>query len=847
MKAFISYSHKDEKHKNDFEEHLSALKREGLITTWSDRDIDAGNDWEDEISENLENAEIIFFLISSSFIASDYCVDKEVKKAISNHNDGRALLIPILVRPCQFDKTELSKIQALPHNLTPISSWSDKDEAWLQVVDSIGDVIKKRKKVKAEVKITQKNQVEVKREFVEWLDDTEVILTHRRVDKVKRSHVYVAPDMEIISEKKPNKVEIISTSKLLDGDGLYLIYGDEQQGKTTLLKNTYVELLKKKYLPLYVSSKRINKSNIKQSFGKEISTQYSNLNEEIYFNKDNKVLLLDDLSDILLNDRYKKEFLKNISIYFKYVIITANKSFAYIAPEIEELSEYKTFSLREFGHEKRAEIVEKWVALGIEENIDEQELYKQCDEVKNRLDVIVKRSIVPSKPIYILMLLQMFEANTQQNLELTSYGHCYQELIYQSLRNASISPADTGKYLNVLTELSWAIYINNDGLNAYGLTEFFKKYSKNYLGVKEESVLPKLYENSILITDGIKTNFKYPYLFYFFTAKKIADYYQKDDEIKKELQKLLQGLHREDYANILVFVTHHTKDNWILDEIEKTLNSLFFDQSKSTLTVDELKFMDEFLESIPELVMEQREIRQERLKHNKKLDEIEHEDDKNEGVEENSEALDILANINKTFKGMDIAGQIIRNRHASLTRDSLYTLANEGTSTGLRFLNYFISISNIAKSEVVKYIEHKLREHPDFTDRKIGNYAKNIFLHMTYGVIYALIRKIASSIGSKEAAEIYQQLEESDPTPAIILLNQAIKLQFNKVLNTNEVDKTHEKLKSNPVCVRILKEMVIQHTYMFPVGYKEKQKLGQILSISIEGQNLMDLKKIGKG
>lgn len=71
-KVFISYSHKDTEHLETLEEHLTVFKRSGLISIWHDRKIIAGQDWEAEIDSNLEEADLILFLISSSFIASDY-------------------------------------------------------------------------------------------------------------------------------------------------------------------------------------------------------------------------------------------------------------------------------------------------------------------------------------------------------------------------------------------------------------------------------------------------------------------------------------------------------------------------------------------------------------------------------------------------------------------------------------------------------------------------------------------------------------------------------------------------------------------------------------------------------
>ncbi|MDO8349772.1 MAG: toll/interleukin-1 receptor domain-containing protein [Gallionella sp.] len=847
-KVFISYSHKDELYKDALIEHLSMLKRNHVIDEWHDRKIITGQDWSKEISDNLEQSELILVLVSPSFLASDYCFDIEMKRAVEMHNQGKARLIPIVVRACDWGTTEFAGIQAVPKDAKAITSWSNSDEAWLDAINGIKRLLASFKPLitALSVEVISKDG-QVSDSTLEWIEDTEVVLTHRRTNKVKLSDVYVSPDMETETGVESKNIEIHSSDIVFTKPKFYLISGEEQQGKTSLLKHAFQQFAKTGIITIYLSAKDIKQSDIKKSLESALKSQYVNIELEQFLSMPNKALLIDDFDKIGLNQKFRARFLSSINGYFSHVIMTCHSSFGYISPEIPELNDYQKHELLGFGHLKRAELVEKWISLGIEESIDESTLYDQSDEIKSKLDNIIRKNIVPSKPIYILMLLQMFEAYAQQNLDLSSHGHCYQQLIYQAFDHAKIPRKDIDKYLNVLSELSWELHKNGGALNQDGVDIFFKNYGQVYLPVNGIEVIEKLKSNSILMERDFKIQFKYPYLFYFFTAKKIAESYSKNPEVQEEVKRLVANLHREDYANILVFVTHHTKEAWVLDEIKNSLELLFVDQQPASLSKEQLGFMDDFLTKIPDLVMEQRIISEERIKHNKKLDDVDRDGDSiDKEAEENIESADILANINKTFKGMEISGQIIRNRHATLTRDAMLGLASNGAFTGLRFLNFFIHMSETAKLEAIKYIEHKLKEHPGLSNEKVQNYAKDMFLLMTYSVINGVIRKIASSIGSKEAGEIYACIQKENQTPALALVNQAIELHFNSKFDINSVSKTAEILKFNPVCTRILKEMVIQHTYMFPVEYKEKQQLASLLGIPIQGQIAMDRKKIGK-
>lgn len=847
LKVFISYSHKDEVFKETLDEHLALLKRNYVIETWNDRKLIAGQDWGNEISENLLSSDIIIFLVSSSFISSDYCFSIEMKKALELHKTQEAIVVPIIIRSCDWQSSDFGSIQGLPKDAIPISRWDDQDDGWLNAVNGIKELIKSRATRKTP-SLTSKTLVS--KDALLWLDDTEVVLSHRAVSKVKLSEIYVACDVKTTLGGENSKVidtEYLSSNHLIENVQLCLLTGEEQQGKTSFLKHAFRTFAESGIFSVYLDASSIKSSNIEDSISTAIKNQYENLTTEMFLQAPRKALLIDGLDYIGLNSKFRGIYLSNIKSHFQHIIITCNSSFSYIYPDIYELSDFNSYELLGLGHSKRTELIEKWISLGNEESIDESTLYEKSDEFKSKLDTIIRKNIVPPKPIYILILLQMFEAYSQQNLEMTSYGHCYQQLVYQSLDNAKIPKNDVEKYLNVLTEIAWHMHTNDGVLAELELSSFFKKYGSVYLSVNGSEIISRLKSNHILVSNGISIKFKYPYLFYFFAAKKIAENYVKDEFVRNNLRALLASLHREDYANILVFVTHHTKDSWVLKEIKNTLSELFSEQSPATLSKDQLTFMGEFIAQIPELILEQREIKTEREKHNHRLDEIENAESTKNDHSSEYEQPDILAKINKTFKGMEVSGQIIRNRYATLTRQDLFDLASCGADTGLRFLDYFIQLSNTAKSEIVGLIENTLKEHPNLTDEQIQKQAKNMFMQMSYSVINGVIRKIASSIGSKEASEIYSELERPDsPSPAIILLNQAIELQFMREINIQKLSTTTLKLKNNPVCTRILKEMVIQHTYMFPVGYKEKQQISELLDLSVKQQRIMDSNKVAK-
>ncbi|MCG8313740.1 MAG: toll/interleukin-1 receptor domain-containing protein [Pseudomonadales bacterium] len=838
-KVFISYSHKDEEFKNSLTEHLSGLVRSGAISEWNDRKIVPGADWSHEINANLKNSDLILFLISSSFLSSDYCVNIEAETALSMHNSGEAQLIPIVIRAVEWSDSPLSKLQGLPKDAKPVAS-PNNDEAWVDVIQGIKRHISEfHPKENKSIKLVKEGTISPSESILEWLDDTEITLTHRKVDRIRLSDIYTIPDVEIDDDSRKELRIYRSACSLLDKFERFLVFGEEQQGKTSLLKHYYKSFLTQSKTPLILEGSKVKDANPEVIIKKELARQYEGLPYEDFMASQEKIIIIDNIDDIGLNRKYRDKFISDICLFADKCIFTHQLAFSLLVDEIPALDDFGRAELIGLGNKKREEIIQRWISLGIEQTITEEDLYTRCDELKDTINSVVKKNIVPPKPIYILMLLQMFEAHSKLNLELSSHGHCYQQLIYQSFENAKINEREFDKYLNVLTELAWWIFSNNQNPNEAQLDVFFEEYCKVYLDVDKEIVISKLSNHSILQVKDFRTGFKYPYIYYFFVGKKISESYLENTDIQGQVNYLLDNLHREDFANILIFVAHHTKDGWVINLLQNVLSELFNEHPSATLEKEQLSFMDDFMKQIPELILEQREVQKERDAYNEKLD----ANERSHNDLDESESPDILADINKTFKGMEIAGQIIRNRHASLKRDSLNILAENGINAGLRFLKYFIAISDVAKNEIVKVISAHLSENPGLTNGEIEKHAENAYLHLTYGVINSVVRKIATSVGSKEAMEIYKAIEEKESTPALLLLKQSIELHFLKRIDMKSITQSAEKLKGNFVCTRILKELVIQHIYMFPVDYKEKQQLSKLLGLSVKGQQLIEQKQ----
>jgi TIR domain len=143
---------------------------------WHDRKIGAGTEWKGQIDAHLESAELILLLVSPDFLASDYCYDVELKRALKRHEAGTARVIPIILRPVDWHSAPFGKLQALPTDGREISTWRVRDQAYKDVVEGIRRAVRELRASKPDpVKAAVTELLQVKHGASEhparpWLD-----------------------------------------------------------------------------------------------------------------------------------------------------------------------------------------------------------------------------------------------------------------------------------------------------------------------------------------------------------------------------------------------------------------------------------------------------------------------------------------------------------------------------------------------------------------------------------------------------------------------------------------------------------------------------------------------------
>lgn len=242
---FYSYAHEDELLRNELEKHLSLLRRQGLITEWHDRQILAGEEWARDIDQHLETASIILLLISPDFLASDYCYDIEMLRALERHKRGEARVIPIILRPCDWRTSPFAHLQCLPRDGKAVTTSQNLDEALLAIADGLRRVIEQGQiPARPLPAVERRNRILLlKQVHAIWIEGVVKNSLHQAallaLDLQERPDALANPFLfEVQETNLPPRLLAAGTSitqVYREADGALLILGEPGAGKSTLL------------------------------------------------------------------------------------------------------------------------------------------------------------------------------------------------------------------------------------------------------------------------------------------------------------------------------------------------------------------------------------------------------------------------------------------------------------------------------------------------------------------------------------------------------------------------------------------------------------------------------------
>jgi hypothetical protein len=684
----------------------------------------------------------------------------------------------------------------------------------------------------------------ITKNFQGFLDSSMITDLHNSNSNVCLSDMFVFPEF---LRDYPNKLgsETIKSDEYFktycDNPRNIIISGDEQIGKTSLCKMLFKMLYEKKnVIPIYICLSENYSGAIKNKINQAILEQYDLDIEKIENFK--KLLIIDDF--YLPEPRYQKKILEELSEEPNIcVMLMVDSIFNVNFAEREIEYKYDSLSIKEFTPGLRYKLIEKWMES---ENIVDKN-YINIDELRDYVSNVLLKGLVPSTPLNVLIFLEQKKLFNPIDNDITSKGHCYQALIYISLRKSNINDAEIDIYLSFLGNFAYFLFKSNRlNIDNNTFNSFYNDYLTEYnQPIKKELFLKNLINSRLLKNNSFEEYcFSSEYVYYYFVSKYLADH-SSEKEVKKEIENIYNNLDKVSYGYLGVLIIHHLRNEAILEDIE--INLLFqFDKYKhATMNDDEIEFLNKHIEHLTKLTMNTKnnsyDNRQKLLEDEAKVEEKEVESRKKEIEDEyqnnDFSVIEEMKKLRCALRTVEVMGHILKTRPSSIKRNLQKKYLIESLNVLFRITRRFLDDFRDNEDKFIEYFEDRIIYFNK--DRLLSgetyDLAKRYFCQFNLLNYYACIYRSVSTLCSSQLIQIMGEVCDEINTTLSFFIKLQSNIWYTKKIDTEEIRKYSKSLKG--IHHYLLTDLLIRYCEMHDVKFKDRQRLANILQIDLKRLN----------
>ncbi len=709
-------------------------------------------------------------------------------------------------------------------------------------------------------------------QFTKFLADVGANFRHPQRGTLLLPDVFVYPDLldQAYLRDKSEK----GLSRAIRGEDIHrfirdheriLIFGGERCGRTSLAKTLYSDLLQQARVPIFAAGNsfrgqdeegmiRILSKNIEDQYGGDMTERFWQLDRA------ERVLIIDDVHLCRLNRKGLNALLENACRSFGTVLLFANdlfqiEEFTTLSDEQATLLAFRNVNIPQFGHRLRRRLIEKWYTLGQEYTVDEEEIAERTRNAENLVNTLLGKNLLPSYPLFVLTLLQSYEASAHHNTALGAYGYHYEALITASLAGAvheAGSRIMVGTIYTFVSSVAFYLFEQRrqqkqPALSPAEIEQLIRQYQSHYnMRFNDEELLSILEKADILQRepDGSYA-FQYSFIYFYFAARYINENLRTaahGESLRASVKEMTQKLYVEEYANIVIFLVYLTKDEGIISGILSHAKSLYAEYEPCDLDTH-LDFVKHLTGKPLPLALDDRSLQEHNEEVLGRMDEANAliaTQEEEEAREKESQQIEDVLQLNAAVKTLEVMGQILRNFPGSLPGDLKLEIARESYMLGLRtiqaiyaMLEHNLDDVRLFFSEVLKHVRHL--EDP----KELAKQTDSFLYAMIFLTSYGMIKRVSYAVGSEQLEETYKLISDSRTPTSVALIDLSIKLDHFRRFPMGEVKEIKKLAEKNGFATSLLRRMVRDHLYLYPVNLRVRQQVCAELDIAANDPQMM--------
>ena len=702
---------------------------------------------------------------------------------------------------------------------------------------------------------TNKKHLVISDEFDEILNNPGANFVHPTHGRnLKLENFYIYPDLEKIDDKE--ETDLVSAEVLQSPSSIIggvLIKGTEKSGKTSLLHTLFQKYYDAGYLPLLLRGEDINSATSKElnkKIEKAVNYQYSKLDYDNWKKASNskKIILFDDFERTKISDRYRWKVILFLTDNYKNLLITSDGSIDISEATLQDaaniLSKFDHYEIRSFGHRLRHDLIRKWNGIDEDYTVSTVGLIDQIDKAEKVLNTVLGKNLVPRVPFYLLTLLQSIDSDSTGELQNSAFGHYYHYLLTKDLQETNVRRDEYGEFYGYCAKLAW-FYHNEDvrEIDENTLREFNNAYSDMYHHVNFSNRLKQLCKARWLTKRGEYYRFTHPYIYNYFLGMYLSENLQNTGEVRNLVKNYCDHLYIHEYANAILFLTHHSGDNFVIECVVEKLRSIF-SESEPICLEEDTATLNDLVESTSKLVFSDSDPESNRRKAREVADNVEQEqkDEEESPQEEIDGELDLPSRLNMLFKTVNILGQILKNHYGRIENTKKVELMREVYRGPLRALRGFLEAIEGSREAIILEIEASISSKIEKSDKsKQNDVARQALFSFIGAVTYGFLFKASSAVGSEHLRNVARQLVQETPSMSFRLIDLSNRLDAQTALPFGDIKKLSADSKNNIFAHRLLETIVLRYLYFYKTSEQDRQKVCQILGVPIVKQQQLEM------
>lgn len=668
--------------------------------------------------------------------------------------------------------------------------------------------------------------------------------------RIDMDNLFVYPQIGKASIATPNSVEEIRSDDVLDYVSKaerVLILAPPQGGKTALARKVYSDLAARYgMVPVMLAASDLRGTTddaFVSAVYRAFRNQYSpeRLEEYRQLERSKKVLIIDEWQKAKSNTQWQSSILTLATSIFGKTLIFASDEL-----RIEEFSGKESSTpllgfdrceIRQMGHYLRGKLIERWHALNADISPAEAEDRVLEDEVT--ISSMMRKNVLPSFPVTVLLLLQARQQMKTNNLVNGSYGYLYETLITSSLAQVAGDPTEIDTRYTFISRIAYYLFQRKqEYFTQNEVQQLRDEYLESYeISIAVERLLQDIEDARLIVKSNESFRFRYRYVFYYFVARYFQENLRSEKEhvlLTRELRGMADQAANDEYGNILMFVIYLTKDPELIEHILQNAKEAFAEVAPCDFE-SHVAFLNN-LATAPKVELPPSSVEENRRRRRLDLDEFDqnlgsNRDEKEQRIappDETGMALKVAFAI----RTLDLMGQVLRNFPGSLRKEIKVEIAKASYLLTLRLLHEFLgameqNINEVKSLTRQTIILNRPKEDPKTVDRMTNEAI--FFLARIAG--FGLTKRLSYSVGAKVLERTYASVHalEGAGVP-VSLIDLSIRLD-HLAFPENEIRGLWDRVRDNSFAATIVRDLVAEHFYLHNLENRRRQSIESLLDI----------------